>query len=53
MRGHIRKRSRDNYSIKVSMGKDPTSGKYKYQWVSVKGTRKDAEKRPLGIATPD
>jgi len=27
------------------MGRDPKSGKYKYQWVSVKGTKKDAEKR--------
>ena len=26
-------------------GKDATTGKYKYQWVSVKGTKKDAEKR--------
>ncbi len=44
MRGHIVKRSKDSYSIKISIGKDPTSGKYKYQWVSVKGTKRDAEK---------
>jgi len=44
MRGHIRKRGKNSYSIKVSAGKDATTGKYKYQWVSVKGTKKDAEK---------
>jgi len=45
MRGHIEKRGKNSYSIAVSMGKDATTGKYKYQWVSVKGTKKDAEKR--------
>lgn len=45
MRGHIVKRYKDSYTIVLSMGRDPKSGKYKYQWVSVKGTKKDAEKR--------
>jgi len=45
MRGHIEKRGKNSYSIAVSLGKDPTTGKYKYQWVSVKGTKKEAEKR--------
>ena len=27
------------------MGKDTTTGKYKYQWVSIKGTKKDAERK--------
>ena len=45
MRGHITKRGKNSYSIAISMGKDATTGKYKYQWVSVKGTKKDAEKR--------
>jgi len=45
MRGHIVKRGKNSYSIVVSMGKDATTGKYKYQWVSVKGTKKEAEKR--------
>jgi integrase len=44
MRGHIVKRGKDSYSIKVSAGKDAT-GKYKYQWTTVKGTKKEAEKR--------
>jgi integrase len=45
MRGHIRKRGKDSYSIAVSLGRDPTTGKYRYQWVSVKGTKREAEKR--------
>lgn len=45
MRGHIVKRGKDSYSIKISIGKDPVTGKYKYQWATVKGTKKDAEKR--------
>lgn len=44
MRGHIEKRGKDSYSIKVSVGKDAT-GKYKFQWVTVRGTKKDAEKK--------
>lgn len=45
MRGHITKRGKNSYSIAISLGKDPVTGKYKQQWVSVKGTKKDAEKR--------
>ncbi len=45
MRGHITKRGKNSYSLAVSLGKDATTGKYKYQWVSVKGTKKEAEKR--------
>lgn len=45
MRGHIVKRSKNSYSIKISLGKDATSGKYKYQWISVKGPKREAEKR--------
>ncbi len=45
MRGHITKRSKDSYSIKISLGKDTTTGKYKYQWFTVQGSKKDAEKK--------
>ena len=45
MRGHITKRGKNSYGIKISTGKDHTNGKYKYQWVSVKGAKKDAERR--------
>ena len=45
MRGHIRKRSKNSYTIVLSLGFDPVTGKRKQQWVSIKGTKKDAEKR--------
>lgn len=38
MRGRIVKRGKNSYSIKISVGKDAITGKYKYQWVTVRGT---------------
>jgi integrase len=45
MRGHITKRGKNSYTIVLNLGRDPETGKRKQQWVSVKGTKKDAEKR--------
>jgi len=45
MRGHIVKRGNNSYSIVLNQGFDPQTGKRKQQWISVKGTKKDAEKR--------
>jgi integrase len=45
MRGHILKRYKNSYSIVLNLGKDPATGKRKQQWISVKGTKKEAEKR--------
>lgn len=45
MRGYITKRGKDSYSLAISMGKDPNSGKYKYTWITVRGNKTDAEKR--------
>lgn len=45
MRGHIIKRYSNSYTIVLNLGRDPATGKRKQQWVSVKGTKKDAEKR--------
>jgi integrase len=45
MRGHIIKRGKNSYSVAISLGKDPTTGKYKQQWISVRGNKKDAERR--------
>ena len=46
MRGHIVQRSKNKgtWSIKIALGKDNT-GKYKYQWYTVQGSKRDAEKR--------
>ncbi len=43
MRGHIEKRGKDSYSCRVSLGRD-VSGKYRFHWETVKGTKKDSEK---------
>jgi len=45
MRGHIVKRYKDSYTIVLTLGRDPVSKKLKQQWVSVKGNKKNAEKR--------
>src|SRR5512137_2445971 len=45
MRGHIVKRGKNSYTVVLNMGKDPSTGKRNQQWVSVKGNKKDAEKR--------
>jgi len=45
MRGHIIKRYKDSYTVVLNLGTDPASGKRKQQWISVKGTKKDAEKK--------
>ena len=43
MRGHITKRGKNSYSIVLNLGQDPVTGKYRQQWVSIKGNKKDAE----------
>lgn len=45
MRGHIVKRGHDSYTIVINLGTDPATSKRKQQWVSIKGNKKDAEKR--------
>ncbi len=45
MRGHITKRSEGSYSIVLDVGTDPATGRRKQQRVTVKGSKKDAEKR--------
>ena len=45
MRGRVFSRFRGSYSICVDVGRDPTNGKRRQHFESVKGTRKEAEKR--------
>ena len=44
MRGHIKKRAKSSYSVVVDLGYDE-HGKRRRQWVTVKGTKRDAERR--------
>ena len=43
MKGGIRKRGERSYQISISLGKDPSSGKYKYLSQTVRGTREEAK----------
>ncbi len=43
MRGHIKQRSKGTWSLVVFLGRDPVSGKKRYKWRTVKGTKKQAE----------
>jgi integrase len=45
MRGHITRRAKDSYTVVVNLGADPETGKRRQQWVTVKGTKRDAERR--------
>jgi len=45
MRGHIVKRYKGSYSIVLNLGVNPATGKRKQQWISIKGTKKETEKR--------
>ncbi|MFC1964752.1 tyrosine-type recombinase/integrase [Chloroflexota bacterium] len=45
MRGHIVKRYKNSYSIVLNLGVDPANGRRKQQWISVKGTKKETEKK--------
>ena len=45
MRGSIIKRSKDSWTVILNLGRDPSTGNRKQQWVTVKGPKKAAEKR--------
>ena len=43
MPGHIRKRGQSSWTVIVDLGNDPTSGKRRQLWRSVKGPKREAE----------
>ena len=43
MQGHIRKRSKDSWTVVVALGRDPVTGKRQQLWRSLKGTKREAE----------
>ena len=45
MRGHLRKRGERSWAVVVDIGYDPRLGKRRQRWISVKGTKRDAERR--------
>ena len=44
MRGHIRKRGKRSWAVVVDIGHDPSTGKRRQKWETVKGTKRDAER---------
>jgi len=44
-RGHLRKRSDDSWTIVLELERDPITGKRRQKWVTVKGTKREAEKK--------
>ena len=49
MRGHLRKRGKQSWSAVVDIGHDPNTGKRRQKWETVKGTKRDAERRLAAI----
>lgn len=43
MKGHIRKRGRKSWAIKIDIGPDPETGRRRTRWHTVKGTLRDAQ----------
>lgn len=44
MKGHIVQRSKNSWSVSIYQGIDQKTGKKKYKWYTIKGTKRDAEK---------
>lgn len=51
MKGHIKKRSRGSWTLWVDLGHDPETGKRKQQTLTVRGSKKDAEKELRAVLT--
>jgi len=51
MKGHIRKRSKSSWSIWVDLGHDPEKGKRQQQTLTVRGSKKDAERELRAVLT--
>src|SRR5437763_115921 len=41
---HIRKRGKRSWAVVFDLGADPASGKRRQKWISIKGSRRDAER---------
>ncbi len=44
MKGHIRARGKNTWAIKYELDPDPATGKRRSKWVTVHGTKRDAQK---------
>jgi len=51
MRGHIRKRSRKSWTLVLDYPRDPVTGKRRQKWVTVNGSKREAEKELARLIT--
>ena len=51
MKGHIKQRSKGSWTIWVDLGRDPETGKRKQQTLTVRGSKKDAERELRAVLT--
>lgn len=51
MRGSIRRRGENSCQVRVSLGGDPETGRYRYVGRYVKGTKRDAQRAWAGLVT--
>jgi len=51
MKGHIVKRSTDSWSIVIELPRDPATGKRRQSWHTIKGTKKEADKKLRELLT--
>ncbi len=49
MRGHLRKRVEDTWSLVVDIGSNPITGMRRQKWFTIKGTKRQAERRQAEI----
>src|SRR6516225_2500240 len=51
MRGSIRQRGANSWLVRVSVGRDPTTGRYQYVNRTVRGTKRDAQRAAAELVT--
>jgi len=44
MKGYLEKRSKDSWTIVLSLGRDPVTGKKRQKWITVEGNKRRAER---------
>jgi integrase len=49
MKGHIRQRGKRSFELKFDAGRDPATGERKIQYISFKGTKREAQNRLAGL----
>ena len=51
MRGNIRRRGANSWQVRVSLGRDPETGRYRYVGRYVQGTKRDAQRAAAELIT--